>query len=46
MSHNNRMLQNFLICAGAVVPSAIYLIIGVVLRATRVLGDRDRKSVV
>lgn len=44
MSHNNRMLQNFLICAGAVVPSAIYLIIGVVLRATRVLGDRAVKK--
>ena len=38
------MLQNFLVYAGAVVPSAIYLIIGVILRASRVIGDRAVKK--
>ena len=38
------MLQNFLVCAGAVVPSAIYLIIGVILRTSRVIGDRAVKK--
>ena len=38
------MLQNFLVCAGAVVPSAIYLIIGAILRASKVLGDRSVKK--
>lgn len=38
------MLQNFLICAGAVAPSVIYLIIGVILRASKVVGDRAVKK--
>ena len=38
------MLQNFLICVGAVVPMAIYLIIGVILRRARVIGDRAVKK--
>lgn len=33
------MLQNFLVCVNAVIPSAIYLAIGVMLRKTRVIGD-------
>lgn len=38
------MLQDFLICVNAVIPTAIYLIIGIVLRATKVLGDRSVKK--
>ena len=38
------MLQNFLVCVNAVIPTAIYLIIGIVLRATKVLGDRSVKK--
>ena len=38
------MLQNFLVCVNAVIPTAIYLIIGIVLRAAKVLGDRSVKK--
>ena len=38
------MLQNFLICVNAVIPSAIYLCIGMMLRAFKVLGDRSVKK--
>ena len=38
------MLQNFLICVNAVIPTAIYLVIGMVLRASKVLGDRSVKK--
>ena len=38
------MLQNFLICVGAVIPMTIYLIIGVILRAGRVISDRAVKK--
>ena len=33
------MLQNFIVCVNAVIPSAIYLTIGIILRKTRVIGD-------
>ena len=35
------MLQNFIICVNAVVPSAIYLIIGIILKVTHVVTDED-----
>jgi len=35
------MLQNFIICVNAVVPSAIYLIIGIILKVTHVVTDDD-----
>ena len=38
------MLQNFLICVNAVIPTAIYLCIGVLLRAFKILGDRSVKK--
>ena len=38
------MLQNFIICVNAVVPSAIYLIIGVLLRLAHVVTDEDVKK--
>lgn len=37
------MLRNFLICFNAVLPSMIYLLIGVILRICRVVGERDVK---
>ena len=37
------MLQNFLICVNAVVPSAIYLLIGVILKLCHVVSDEDVK---
>lgn len=37
------MLQNLIICVSAVVPSAIYLAIGITLRKCRVIGERDVK---
>lgn len=38
------MLQNFIICVNAVIPSAIYLIIGIILKVTGVLKDEDVKK--
>ena len=38
------MLQNFIICVNAVIPSAIYLIIGIILRVTGVLNDKEVKK--
>ena len=38
------MLQNFLTCVGAVLPMAIYLLIGAVLRRAKILGDRGVKK--
>lgn len=35
------MLQNFLICVNAVIPSAIYLITGITLRLTHVVTEED-----
>ncbi len=35
------MLQNFIICVNAVIPSAIYLIIGIILKVTGVLKDEE-----
>ena len=35
------MLNNFIICINAVVPSAIYLAIGIILRVTHVVTDTD-----
>ena len=35
------MLQNFLICVNAVIPSAIYLAIGILLKAGRVVTDEE-----
>lgn len=35
------MLQNFIICVNAVIPSAIYLIIGIVLKLAHVVTDED-----
>ena len=37
------MLQNFIICVNAVVPSAIFLAIGVILRASRAISDKEVK---
>ncbi len=35
------MLQNFMICVNAVVPSAIYLIIGIILKVTGAVKDEE-----
>ena len=35
------MLQNFIICVNAVIPSAIYLIIGIILKVTGVMKDEE-----
>lgn len=37
------MLQNLIICVNAVIPSAIYLIIGIILKLTHVVTDDDVK---
>lgn len=37
------MLQNFIICFNAVLPTTIYLIIGIILRTCHVIDDRDVK---
>ena len=37
------MLQNFILCFNAVLPSMIYLIIGIILRMCRVIDDKDVK---
>lgn len=37
------MLHNFIICFNAVLPSMIYLIIGIILRMCKVVDDRDVK---
>ena len=38
------MLQNFIICVNAVIPSAIYLIIGILLKTADVVSDEDVKK--
>ena len=38
------MLQNFIICVNAVIPSAIYLIIGITLKVTGVVKDEEVKK--
>ncbi len=38
------MLQNFIICVNAVIPSAIYLIIGITLKVTCVMKDEEVKK--
>lgn len=38
------MLKNFIICVNAVIPSAIYLIIGIILKAAHVLNDDEVKK--
>ena len=38
------MLQNFIICVNAVIPSAIYLIIGIILKVTGVMNDEEVKK--
>ena len=38
------MLQNFIICVNAVIPSAIYLLIGILLKTTGVVSDEDVKK--
>jgi predicted permease len=38
------MLQNFIICVNAVIPSAIYLIIGIILKVTGVMKDEEVKK--
>ena len=38
------MLQNFIICVNAVVPSAIYLLIGIILKMAHVVTDEDVKK--
>ena len=38
------MLQNFIICVNAVIPSAIYLIIGIILKMSGVVSDEDVKK--
>ena len=38
------MLQNFIICVNAVVPSAIYLLIGIILKLAHVVTDDDVKK--
>ena len=38
-----RMIQNFILCFSAVLPSIIYLIIGIILRLCHVVDDRDVK---
>ncbi len=35
------MLQNFIICVNAVIPSAIYLAIGIILKVAHVVNDED-----
>ena len=35
------MLQNFIICVNAVIPSAIYLIIGIILRQSRAISEEE-----
>ena len=35
------MFQNFIICVNAVVPSAIYLIIGIILKVTGAVKDEE-----
>lgn len=35
------MLQNFIICVNAVIPSAIYLIIGIILRVSGVVTEQE-----
>lgn len=35
------MLQNFYICVNAVIPSAIYLLIGIILKLTHVVTDEE-----
>lgn len=37
------MLQNFIICCNSVVPSAIYLIVGILLKMCRVITDAEVK---
>lgn len=37
------VLQNFIICVNAVIPSAIYLAIGVILRASGAISDKEVK---
>ncbi len=37
------MLQNFIICINAVVPSAIYLLIGITIKLCHVISDEDVK---
>ena len=37
------MLQNFIICVNAVIPSAIYLIIGICLKLCKVVSDEEVK---
>ena len=38
------MLQNFIICVNAVIPSAIYLVIGIILRMAHVVSEGDVKK--
>ena len=38
------MLQNFIICVNAVIPSAIYLIIGITLKVTGVIKNEEVKK--
>ena len=38
------MLQNFIICVNAVIPSAIYLLIGIILKLTGVVKNEDVKK--
>ena len=38
------MLQHFIICVNAVIPSAIYLIIGIILKVTGVIKDEEVKK--
>ena len=38
------MLQNFIICVNAVIPSAIYLLIGILLKTAGVVSDEDVKK--
>lgn len=38
------MLQNFIICVNAVIPSAIYLTIGIIIRMAHVVTDEDVKK--
>ena len=38
------MLQNFIICVNAVIPSAVYLAIGIILKVTHVMSDEDVKK--
>lgn len=38
------MLQNFIICVNAVIPSAIYLAIGIALKLLHVVTDQDVKN--